>query len=93
MKAHKYEAYKMSKEEKNSSYIHQDHESRITRLEVVIENINSTLARMDKRLDSIETKMDEGFRSVNNRIWNNFYWMVAGFASILATIAHAQHWL
>ncbi len=67
-----------------------NHESRITRLETVIENINSTLNRLD-------TDMKTGFRDVNNRLWSVFLWMMAtlmtstvGLASL---IAHTQHWI
>lgn len=71
--------------EKELSKINYEHESRIVRLEVVIENINQTLTRMDKRLDTIEKDAKD-----------NFKWMVStmiGFAVILCGImAKGFHW-
>ena len=78
---------------KHEDHMKNDHESRITRLEVTIENINQTLIRVENRLEHLENKIDDGFKSLNNRIWNNFYWMVAGFGSVLTLIAHSLHWI
>lgn len=87
-------AYKIGDDMKN------DHESRLTRLEVTIENINGTLGRIEKRFDQIDKrfdlmdqKIDSKFDSLNNRIWFNFYWMIGGFATILGVLAHGLHWL
>ena len=83
------------------------HESRITRLEVTIENINKTLERFDKRFDMLEakmdsnfkelnTKMDTGFKSINDRMWANFLWTLSTmflFSGILCGImAKGFHW-
>jgi hypothetical protein len=61
-------------------------ETRLIRLEEITENIKQTLIRL-------ENKMDEGFKSINNRLWVNFYWMIAGFASLLTIIAHGFKWI
>ena len=66
-----------------------NHESRITRLEVTIENINQTLASINRNLEHIDAKIEK----LNDRLWTNFFWMIGGFASILAVIAHAFHWI
>jgi hypothetical protein len=63
-----------------------DHESRITRLEVTIENINCTLSRIENRLDRMDTKID-----------SNFKWVIglyiSGFAGLLTAMSHGFHWL
>jgi hypothetical protein len=84
MRAHKHEDIDMSSH-KNGGIL-QDHENRITRLEVVVENINQSLIR-------IERTMEQGFKDVNNRLWTNFFWMVGGFAGVLGLIAHALKWI
>jgi hypothetical protein len=45
-----------------------DHESRITRLEVIIENINQTLIRMDKRFDSIDDSIRDLRKETNDNL-------------------------
>lgn len=77
-----------------------NHEGRITRIEVIQENILKSLDRLDARLDSLEKKMDRidekidtRFDSLNTRMWNLFFWMIAGFASMFGLIAHTQHWI
>ncbi len=40
-----------------TTYPNNNHESRITRLEVTIENINETLVRFEKRFDKIDNRM------------------------------------
>ena len=51
---------------KNSAvnYIYQDHESRITRLEVVIENINTTLVDMKQSIGTLEHNMKQSIGSL-----------------------------
>jgi|FreactTroBogLake_1042271.scaffolds.fasta_scaffold12791_5 hypothetical protein len=64
-----------------------DHESRITRLEVINENICQTLIRLEIKMDenlknithkfeNLEKKMDEGFKEVDKKIdkINNRLW-------------------
>ena len=87
MNAHK-------KEELISNYI----ESRLTKLEITQENVNETLKRLERKIESLETNTHQSFNnltqmiiqsssSLNNRIWFNFYWMLAGFAGIFAVLA------
>jgi hypothetical protein len=54
------------KSHKNNDNNHakNDHESRIVRLEVLVENIGATLVRL-------ETKMDEGFNRLDKKIDDN----------------------
>lgn len=72
-------------EKDKSNIINFDHESRITRLEVIIENINHTLIRLDKRMDVIEKDIKD-----------NFKWTITtmiGFALVLCGImARGFHW-
>jgi hypothetical protein len=78
--------------EKELSKIDYDHESRIVRLEVVIENINQTLIRIDKRLDRIEDRLER----IEQSVWGNFKYLVTtmiGFSAIICTImAKGFHW-
>jgi len=98
-------AFKLEADEMNDmTKIIQEHEGRVTRIELSVESINQTLLRLEKRIDSIDskmditlksldTKMDSGFKSLNDRLWNNFYWMIGGFTSILGILAKVLHWI
>ena len=73
---------------------------RMIRLEVTIENIDHNMAdiklsliNMDKKIDTKFDILDIKIDSLNNRLWTNFFWMIGGFASTLAIIAHAFHWI
>lgn len=46
-------------------------------------------AKIDNRFDSLSGRMD----SLNGRLWQLFFWMIGGFAGILALLAHAVHWI
>ncbi len=59
-----------------------NHESRITRLEISSENINLSLNR-------IETKLDK----VDDRLWHLVFFMFGGFATTLGVMAKGFHWL
>jgi hypothetical protein len=74
----------MSTNEKSEKieYYRLDHESRITRLETTIENMNQTLIRIENKIDKLDS-----------RIWSNFYWTIASFAAILLLIAHGFKWI
>lgn len=63
-----------------------DHEVRITRLEVIVENINKTLERIEKRLDVMDCRIDSNFKWLLGII-------IGGFGSMLAIMAHGFHWL
>ena len=100
MQAYKLEERRMS----DMSKIIQEHEGRVTRIELSIENISQTLLRLEKRIDSIDNKMDStlkgldnkidvGFKSLNDRLWNNFYWMIGGFTGVLGLLAKVLHWI
>lgn len=100
MQAYKLEGNRMSE----ISKILQEHEGRVTRIELSIESINQTLIRLEKRMESIDNKMDGslkvldnkidvGFKSLNDRLWNNFYWMIGGFTGVLGILARVLHWI
>lgn len=64
------------------------------------ERIDSFSNRMDGKFDSIdgkfnyiEEKLDKKFDKLNDRLWTLFFWMIAGFASILGIMAHGFHWV
>ena len=100
MQAYKLEEPSMS----DINKIIQEHEGRVTRIELSIENISQTLLRLEKRIDSIDNKMDStlkgldnkidvGFKSLNDRLWNNFYWMIGGFTGVLGLLGKVLHWI
>ncbi len=81
-----------------------DHESRITRLEVTMESILKTLDRIDRRFDRIEqrledleTKMERKFENLDKKVDSNFKWLlglyIGGCAAILGLMSHGFHWL
>jgi hypothetical protein len=70
-----------------------NHETRLIRLEETNDSIKQTLTRLENTMVRLENKMDEGFKNLNNRIWSNFYWMIAGFVSLWALIAHGFKWI
>jgi hypothetical protein len=72
-----------------TTYPNNNHESRITRLEVTIENINETLVRFEKRFD----KIDERFDKLDNRMWQMMLFMFTGFGSTLLILAKIKGWL
>lgn len=78
---------------KKMDYIENNHESRITRLEVTIENINQTLTRIDKRLDSIDEKIESRFNKLDNRMWMMVFWMTGSFAGVFLMLAKIKGWI
>ena len=73
---------------------------RITKLEAVNENINQTLSRFENKIDDLKRDVDKRFdnidskfNDINNRLWKNFYWMIAGFIGVLGVIARSSHWI
>ncbi len=74
---------------KRATTMSNDHESRIIRLEVIIENINNTLINLNNRMDRIENKLDK----IDARTWQLMLFMVGGFSTLLGVMAHGFHWL
>lgn len=76
-----------------SILIHQDHERRLTRIEVVIEHINTTL--QDIKTMGIEIR--QHIRRLDMKIDSNFKCLLTLIlgtsASILGVIAYVQHWI
>lgn len=68
-------------------------DTRIALLEQSISHINETMTRLEIKMDRLDSKLEDGFKGVNGRIWANFYWGVAGFSSVLGLIAHALRWI
>lgn len=72
----------MTKPKNQDQYTHIDHESRIIRVETVIESINQSLIRLENKIDKID-----------NRLWQVMFWTIAGFIGILGVLAKVFHWL
>lgn len=60
MKAHKF------KHDEES--MKNEHESRITRLEVINENINATLLRLETKIDSLDVRLNEKIDTVERKL-------------------------
>jgi len=78
-------------------------ETRIALLEQSIGHINETLIRIEKRFDSLENDIKQGFGRLENKIDrlenkvdSNFKWLLGiyfgGFAGLFGMMAHAMHW-
>ena len=70
-----------------------NHESRITRLEVTIENINESLKQINNKIDQNSTQINNKIDKLDNRIWQIMFFIVSGFAALLAVMAHGFKWL
>jgi hypothetical protein len=68
-------------------------DTRIALLEQLTERMNITMGNIELRLEKLDSKIDDGFKQMNSRIWDNFCWGVAGIASVLGLIAHALRWI
>ncbi len=77
--------------------IEMDTESRIVRVETVIEHVQYLLERIDKRFDSLDSRMAERFekmdncnREMNNRLDSTMRWMmgigITAFLSVFGAI-------
>lgn len=73
---------------KNFNSAHYDHESRIVRLEVTIENIDKTLTAMNKRFDQIDRK----FESIEKKMWFQFFFLLTTIGGLGTIMAHGFHW-
>lgn len=68
-------------------------DTKIALLENNIGHINKTLERIEKRLDSMDAKIDNGFSSINSKVDNNFKWLIGTMISlflitVLASFLH-----
>lgn len=70
----------------------QSNDERIAILETNTSHIQETLARIERNMENMNHKIDEGFKSVNARIWTNFYWTLAALAALAGLIAHGFNW-
>lgn len=84
-------------------YHNNNFEHRITKLEESREGLNLSLSRIEEKINSIDAKFSAQFslmttqllhmeRETNNRLWRNFYFMIGGFAGVIAVMAHGFHW-
>jgi predicted component of viral defense system (DUF524 family) len=69
------------------------HETRIALLEQTCSNINETLKNIRMDIKELDVKIENKLDKISNRIWFNFYWGVAGIASVLGVLAHALKWI
>lgn len=79
--------------------IHRYHESRITRLEVTNENINSTLLDFKSEFRDIKDTLKDirsELKDIRKEARQNFMWLLsiilAGYSSLFALIAHVAKW-
>jgi len=81
-----------------------DHATRIAVLEEIARGTRDALERIERRLDTLERRMDDGFRSLAASQRSDFRWLlgimlggfaatVSGFAAMLGVMAHGFHWL
>ncbi len=61
-------------------------ETRVALLEQSIGFINQTLIRIEKRLDSMDSKFE-------SKIDRNFYWTLGAFAAMFGIMAHGFGWV
>jgi predicted nucleic acid-binding Zn-ribbon protein len=47
---------------------------------------------VDNKLSEMYKKIDSKFSSLDNRIWALFFFIIAGFGSVLGVIAKVAHW-
>ncbi len=74
------------KSQKNSN------DERIAVLENNVNHTHETLLRIERNMELMNQKIDEGFRSVNSRIWANFYWILGALSGLGLLIAHGFKW-
>ena len=73
---------------------HQDtNTTRIAVLETLVTNINKNLEEIKSTQNILHQQMNDGFSKINNRLWQNFYWMIAGFSGIFIILAKIKGWL
>lgn len=70
-----------------------DQVTRLALAEQSVDNLNKSLNRIENSIYELRSDMNKGFSDINNRLWRNFYFMVGGFASVLAMIAHVLKWI
>ena len=77
-----------------------DMESRVAVLEEIARNTAATLARIERRLDSMDRRIDglgatqrADFRWLVGIMFGGFSATIAGFATMLGVMAHGFHWL
>ncbi len=82
------ETPKMKQQAYNNGF--NDHESRITRLECTIENINATLGRFEKRFD----KIDDQLVAIKAESSTQFRWVIGIIVTsfIAPIILKLLHW-
>lgn len=67
--------------------------TRIAVLETLVANINKNLEEIKSSQQNLQQQMSEGFNKINNRLWQNFYWMIGGLSGILFILAKIKGWL
>lgn len=81
-----------------------DNDVRIAILENSMSHIFQTLERIENRFDKIDRKLelmdqkiDDGFSKVNNRMWTNFLWLLGVMSAfsvgLLGIMAKGFHWI
>ncbi|MGD0110018.1 MAG: hypothetical protein ABSC06_39280 [Rhodopila sp.] len=79
------------------SDIPNDLPTRVAVLDEIARGTKAALERIERRLDSSERRMDDGFRSLAAEQRADFRWllgvMIGWGAALLGVMAHGFHWL
>lgn len=62
-----------------------NHESRITRLEVIQESINANLANISKRLDDNFSHLNKKLDKLDEKVDSNFKWVLGVVITLFLT--------
>jgi len=71
---------------------HLTNTTKIALLEQSVIHINETLLRMEKRFDSLDKKMEQGFMECRQLSWSHFRWLLGTIlVSIIIPIVKGMH--
>lgn len=82
----------MKAQNNNEVYIMKEH-TRLALVEQVVGQIGETLVRIEKRLDTLDRKTEEGFSKIDSRITkldekvdSNFKWLIGTMITLFLTV-------
>jgi hypothetical protein len=65
----------------------------LTSLARIETNLSLLQNRIESRFSLTDSKIDEGLKNINNRIWTLFFWKAAALAAVLSVMAHGFKWI